>query len=100
MRQLIFAIAALFLSTGPVYAERVWICDGFVYSDESKSDSFILKGDGKTFSFNLEVEHILQYSATNEIIDYDIYLHKGDTTNRQAYYIQIDGNQLEIQQKG
>lgn len=100
MKGLILAIAAFFVSAGPVHAEVIWACDGFVYSDGSKSDSFVLKDDGQTLSFYLEMEHLLEHAATNEIIGYEIFIHKEGTTASKAYYIREDEDQLEIQQHG
>ena len=83
-----------------VHAEETWLCDGFTFSDGSISAPFILKSDRQTLEFHLEVNHVLEYAASNEIIGYEIFVSSTDTTARRAYYVREDGDQLEIQKHG
>lgn len=53
---LLFALS-VFCATS-VHAEEIWLCDGFVYSDGSSSVPFIMKADGQTLEFHLEVEGV------------------------------------------
>lgn len=100
MQRLSSLLALVTLFFTPAYAEETWLCDGFVYSDGSRSVPFILKGDGQTLEFRLGVDHILEHVATNEIIGYEIFVSSTDTTARRAYYVREDGNQLELQEHG
>ena len=100
MQRLFSLLAFVMFCVTSVHAEETWLCDGFVESDGSSSVPFILKGDGQTLEFRLEVDHVLEHVASNEIIGYEIFVSSSDTTARRAYYVREDGNQLEIQQHG
>lgn len=100
MQRLFLLFALLIFCVTSAYAEEAWLCDGFAHSDGSTSAPFILKGDGQTLEFRLEVDHILEHVASNEIVGYEIFVSSSDTTARRAYYVREDGNQLEIQQHG
>jgi len=97
MKRLSSLLALAMFCVTSVHAEETWLCDGFVYSDGSSSVPFILKGDGQTLEFRLEVDHVLEHVASNEIIGYEIFVSSSDTTARLAYYVREDGGQLEIQ---
>ena len=98
MERLFLLLAFVMFCVTPVHAEETWLCDGFAHSDGSISAPFILKSDGQTLEFHLEVNYVLEYAASNEIIGCEIFVTSGDTTARHAYYVGEDGDQLEIQQ--
>ena len=100
MSRLLLSLALMMFSTTAVYAEELWLCDGFIHSDDSSSDPFILKDDGQTFAFHLDVDHLLKYVGSNEIVGYDIFVSSNDTDAQRAFYIREDGDRLEIQQHG
>ena len=94
MRRLILAIAALFLSAGPVHAEEIWACDGFVYVDGSQSEPFILSGEEKKLAYYLYgFEHVLKY-VSEDILKTKLFVNE---SMNLPHFIREDGVQLEIQ---
>ena len=100
MERLFLLIALMMFCITSVHAEETWVCDGFTFSDGSTSKPFILNGDGKTLEFRFAVDQVLEHVASNETIGYEIFVTSGGTTDRMAYYVREDGDQLEIQKHG
>jgi len=100
MNRLLLALVLMIFPTTAVYADELWLCDGFIHSDESSSDAFVLRDKGQSFALHLEVDHVLEYVGSNEIIGYEIFVSSSDTDARRAFYIREDGDRLEIQQHG
>ena len=100
MERLFLLIVLMMFFITSVHAEETWLCDGFTFSDGSTSNPFILNGDGKTLEFRFAVDQVLEHVASNEIIGYEIFVTSGGPTDRHAYYVREDGDQLEIQKHG
>ena len=93
LRTFLFSLLVTF-SFKPLAAEEVWACGGFSHSDGSTGQPFLLRGDGHTYRFTDVVPTLLEYVATNKIMNYKIFISGGGTTYRNAFYIRETGNKL------
>ncbi len=99
MRLLALALGFATLLAKPLAAEELWACAGFVYADGSTGDPFILRGDGRTYTYTVEtISHEIEYVAENTIVGFRIYVDRGRNTHRSAYYLRFEGDALTIRQ--
>jgi len=94
MRCLTFVLAILLAK--PLAAEEIWACRGFLYSDGSSGNPFVLRGDGQTYQYADEVPWVIEHVADNLVNSFRIYVNTGRNTYRNAYYLREAGNRLTI----
>ena len=92
MRLVLFALALL--TAKPLVAEELWACRGFLYSDGSSGNPFILRGDGRTFRYTEAVPMEIEHVADNQVAGFRIFVNAGRNRSRNAYYLRFDGNRL------
>ena len=84
MKSLILTFLTIFgLSISVNAAEReTWLCDGFLYTDNSQGNPFIMYGDGKKYEWK-DVENDQEYEIE--------YVGKGYGPNHDLYISRIRG---------
>ena len=102
MNKIILTFLTIFgLSISVKAAEReTWLCDGFLYTDNSQGNPFIMYGDGKRYEWKdveNDHEHEINYVAQGWVGNFDVFVGGSNPKNSYAYYIQTAKHPVQKQ---
>ena len=100
MNKIILTFLTIFgLSISVKAAEReTWLCDGFLYTDNSQGNPFIMYGDGKRYEWKdgrKDYKHKIEYVAQGNSGSFDIYVGGMNSTASEAFYIQTANSTIQ-----
>ena len=101
MKQVLLIISLILGATAVSADEReTWLCDGFLYTDKSKGNPFIMYGDGKRYEWkdvrnDFELEFEIEYVAQGNSGSFDIYVGGVNSTASRAFYIQTANSTIQ-----
>ena len=98
MKHILLTITLIFGATSVNAAEReTWLCDGFLYTDKSKGNPFIMYGDGKRYEWtDVENDHEyeIEYVGKGWGPNHDLYIERRNGFNR-PYFIQTSNHPIQ-----
>ena len=98
MKRLFWLICLLLMGKALV-AEEMWVCRGYLYSDGSNGPPFVLRGDGRSYAYTVDVPLVIEHVANNKVVGFEIYVNTGKNTNRNAYYLRRQSDRLIIRKQ-
>ena len=88
----------------PLHGEELWACDGLKNSKHDASTGpFLMRGNANFYKWrgeykDFELKKVGERRGISGRYDFDIYVDVGKDTQQSAFYIQKDGNKLEMRQ--
>ena len=102
--RLIMTVMIFLTISLPSHGEELWACDGLKNSENNASTGpFLMRGNSNFYKWrgkhkDFELKKVGESRQISDLYDFDIYVDVGKDTFRSAFYIQKDGNRLEMRQ--